>query len=210
TLRPAFPGTDRQELLHQIGCEEPRPPRRWNPRIPAELQTIVLKTLAKSPAERYTTAQELADDLRRFLENRPIKARQPTAVQVAWKWVRRHRGLVAAAVGLALTALAAVAGFFFWEQRQTQAALGGGAAEQDKTKRALQDLAAEGQRTKRALARKKFNSYLHCIALAQRELEANNVTRVDKLLDDCPSKLRHWEWHYLKRQCRANLLREWK
>ena len=52
-----------------------RPPRRLNKAIPAELETIVLKAMAKNPAERYATAQELADDLRRFLDDKPIRAR---------------------------------------------------------------------------------------------------------------------------------------
>src|SRR5205814_884687 len=64
-LAPVFQGSDRQELLRQIAFEEPRPPRRVNRAIPAELETIVLKALEKNPAERYATGQELADDLGR-------------------------------------------------------------------------------------------------------------------------------------------------
>jgi serine/threonine protein kinase len=78
TLLPAFTGSDRQELLRQITFEEPRPPRRLHRAIPAELETIVLKALEKNPADRYATAQELADDLRRFLEDKPVRARRPT------------------------------------------------------------------------------------------------------------------------------------
>src|SRR5438552_4435355 len=63
TLEPAFDGHDRQELLRQIAFDEPRRPRRWNRAIPHELETIVLKALEKNPADRYATAQELADDL---------------------------------------------------------------------------------------------------------------------------------------------------
>jgi tetratricopeptide (TPR) repeat protein len=98
TLEPAFNGPDRQEVLRQIACEEPYPPRRRNRSIPAELETVVLKALAKSPAERYGTAQELADDLRRFLEDRPVLARRPTLWQRLAKWAKRHRGLVWAGV----------------------------------------------------------------------------------------------------------------
>src|SRR4029450_1802828 len=58
TLEPAFPGQDRQELLRQIAFEEPTAPRRLNKAIPAELETIVLKAMAKNPAERYATTQE--------------------------------------------------------------------------------------------------------------------------------------------------------
>ncbi len=83
TLEPVFAGRDRQELLRQIAFDEPRSPRLVNSAIPTELETIVLKAVAKNPAERLATAQELADDLRRFLDDRPIHARRPTLVQAA-------------------------------------------------------------------------------------------------------------------------------
>ena len=75
TLQPAFAGDDRQELLRQIAFEEPQPPRQINAHIPQDLETIVLKAIEKNPADRYATAQELADDLQRFIANKPIKAR---------------------------------------------------------------------------------------------------------------------------------------
>jgi serine/threonine protein kinase len=100
TLEPAFGGRDREELLRQIAVEEPRPPRRLNPAVPAELETIVLKAMEKNPAERYATAQELADDLERFLKDEPIRARRPTAFQRVRKWSRRHRSVVAAAAAV--------------------------------------------------------------------------------------------------------------
>src|SRR5262249_37525750 len=78
TLRPVFAGQDRQELLRQIAFVEPTSPRRVNRAIPAELETIALKALEKNPQERYAQAQELADDLRRWLEDRPIEARRPS------------------------------------------------------------------------------------------------------------------------------------
>jgi serine/threonine protein kinase len=81
TLEPAFRGHDRQAVLRQIAFEEPRSPRGLNPMIPAELETIVLKAMAKEPEDRYATAQELADDLRCFLEDKPIRAKRPTLVQ---------------------------------------------------------------------------------------------------------------------------------
>src|SRR5438876_9059438 len=78
TLRPAFPGVDRQEVMRQIAFEEPPPPRRLDRAVPAELEVVVLKALEKSPADRYATAQELADDLRRWLDDRPIPAQRPS------------------------------------------------------------------------------------------------------------------------------------
>jgi serine/threonine protein kinase/Flp pilus assembly protein TadD len=106
TLQPAFAGTDRQELLRQIAFEEPRPPRRLNKAVPPELEVITLKALEKNPAERYATAREIAEDLRRYLEDKPIKARRPTLANRVGKWARRHPELVAASVVLLfLTAL---------------------------------------------------------------------------------------------------------
>jgi serine/threonine protein kinase len=98
TLQPIFDGADRRSLLQQIMNEEPRPPRSIDRSIPPELETIVLKAVRKAPAERYATAHELADDLQRFLEDRPIQARRPSLLDKATKWTRRHKGVVASAV----------------------------------------------------------------------------------------------------------------
>jgi serine/threonine protein kinase len=109
TLEPAFPGVDRQELLRQIAFEEPKPPRQVNPAIPGELETIVLKALEKSPADRYATAKDLADDLGRYLRDEPIRARRPTLWQRGLKWFRRHKtiaAILACASGAVLLVLA--------------------------------------------------------------------------------------------------------
>src|SRR5262245_54233618 len=107
TLEPVFPGRDRQELLRQIAFEEPRPPRRLNRAIPAELETIVLKAMEKNPADRYATAQELADDLERFLKDEPIRARRPNPAQRLTKWMRRHKPLVRALTATVLVVVVA-------------------------------------------------------------------------------------------------------
>jgi tetratricopeptide (TPR) repeat protein len=126
TLQPAFTGNDRQELLRQIAFEEPRSPRQLNQAIPVELETIILKALEKNPAERYGTAQELADDLRRFLDDKPIRARRPTLRQRLTKWGRRHRGVVGTAVAalvLAVVLLALSTAWVWQENRAKNAAL---------------------------------------------------------------------------------------
>jgi hypothetical protein len=106
TLHPAFDGADRQALLQQITFDEPRPPRGLEKNIPVELETIVLKATAKNPAERYSTAQELAGDLHRFLEDRPILARRPKLWEKALKWGRRHKAVVVSTAVLLLLTLA--------------------------------------------------------------------------------------------------------
>jgi serine/threonine protein kinase/Tfp pilus assembly protein PilF len=114
TLRPACDGKDRQELLHQVAFEEPVPPRKLDKSIPAELETIVLEAMEKDPAERYATAQELANDLRRWLEDRPIKARPPSLRQVTLKWARRHRAAVWSVALSLLAAVVVLAGSVGW------------------------------------------------------------------------------------------------
>jgi serine/threonine protein kinase len=105
TLRPVFDGRDRNELLRQLAEEEPCSLRSLHPSVPRELETVVLKALGKEPAERYPTARALADDLERFLDNRPVLARRPTTAERLRKLARRHPSLVgAAAVVLVLLA----------------------------------------------------------------------------------------------------------
>jgi serine/threonine protein kinase len=96
TLRPPFQGRDRNELLRQITDDEPVPPRALVPAIGVSLETIVLKALRKEPGDRYATAQELADDLQRFLEDRPILARRPSLAERLWCRARRHPAAIAA------------------------------------------------------------------------------------------------------------------
>src|SRR5262249_29611274 len=167
---------------------EPRPPRRLNRAIPPELEVIVLKAVAKAPEERYATAGELADDLRRWLDDKPIRARRPTLRQRLLKWARRHRRLVGAAFGLlaVATALLALTTLLVWQaKRQAEEAL---------------------ERESEALGREREVSYRHAIALAQREWAEGQIARADDLLGGCPALLRHWEWHYLKRLCHSDLL----
>jgi serine/threonine protein kinase len=98
TLEPLFAGDDYQLLLRQVLNDEPRPPRALDRSMPPELETIVLKAVNKNPMDRYATARELADDLRRFLDNRPILARRPTLAQRVHKWGRRHPSVVLAGI----------------------------------------------------------------------------------------------------------------
>jgi serine/threonine protein kinase len=105
TLRPIFSGVNKEALLHSVAYGEPRPPRAINRMIPVELETIILKAVSKSPPDRYASVQEFADDLQRFLDDKPIHARRPTPIDRARKWSRRHPSVVAAVV-LLLSVLA--------------------------------------------------------------------------------------------------------
>jgi tetratricopeptide (TPR) repeat protein len=124
--RPAFDGTDRADLLRRIAHAEPVAPRRIDPTIPRDLETIVGKAMAKEPDRRYATARELAEDLGRFLDDRPILARRPGPVERLGRWSRRHaRATVAAAALLVLAVVASGFGMArLWEeQKRAHAAL---------------------------------------------------------------------------------------
>ena len=94
TLKPAFAGAGRQELMQQLANDEPKSLREQNPAIPRDLETIVIKATQKNPTERYQTAAELAADLRRFIDDRHIVARRPSLPVRAMRLAKRHRGLV--------------------------------------------------------------------------------------------------------------------
>ena len=105
TLQPAVVGGDRQEILRRIAFEEPAPPRRINPAIPRDLETILLKSIAKEPEARYATAQDLADDLGRFLEHKPIRAKRPNHWERVVKWGRRHPSVVISSLAVLFLAV---------------------------------------------------------------------------------------------------------
>jgi WD40 repeat protein len=107
-LKPAIEESHRDQLLRRINHEELPPLRRWDRRVPRDLETIVLKASAKEPERRYQTAEALAEDLRRFLADRPIQARRSWAAERLWRWCRRNRAL--ASLSAALVVLLAVLG----------------------------------------------------------------------------------------------------
>lgn len=174
TLHPVFPGTDRQTLLHQILNDEPHPPRQFDRAIPPELETIVLKALAKAPADRYATAGEMAADLRRFLDERPILARRPSWLERMRKWVRRHPAAMAAATVVLLLGVlgfAASTALVLREQQRTRSAL---AKERQRALEAEQrfQLARRSADEMIRIAEQELNDQPHQQGLRRRMLEA--------------------------------------
>lgn len=112
--RPPLQADNAIETLRLVNEAEPIPPRHVQPGIPLDLDTICLKCLRKAPAERYATARELAEDLERFLEGRPILARPIGRLQRLYRWGKRNRPLAAALGGILvlLSSLVALAGTF--------------------------------------------------------------------------------------------------
>ncbi|MHB1560435.1 MAG: serine/threonine-protein kinase [Isosphaeraceae bacterium] len=110
TGRPPFLAESDAEAMHRARTEEPLSPRRLNPRLPRDLETICLKCLAKEPGRRYPSAGALADDLDRWLAGRPIAARPVSPLGRGWRWCRRRPAVAGLALALALSLLAGFLG----------------------------------------------------------------------------------------------------
>jgi WD40 repeat protein/serine/threonine protein kinase len=200
TLHPVIGGEDREEILHRIAFEEPAPPRSWDRTIPPELETIVLKALAKEPAERYATAQELAEDLRHWLEDRPIRARKPSVWQRLRKWRRRHRALVGAAAMTLLLALVflAISSLFVWQARDDAL------RQRDEANRQREIAEAKHALSRRHVYVGEVNRAFQ--ALRQGEFQTVRALVERQVPADGEEDLRGFEWYYLRDRCPRVLL----
>jgi serine/threonine protein kinase len=185
TLMAMFPESNREALLQAVVHEPPPLPRRVARNFPPDLETILLKSTAKDPGERYDTAQHMGDDLRRFLEHRPIQARRPGLIDRGVKWVRRHSPILTASLTTAALVLVGAL-FLVWHQRQAA-------------------VEAAGRATRLAEAMRE-HVYAADIKLANQAWWEGDVRRVMGLLRrHIPAAgekdLRGFEWSYFWRQC---------
>jgi WD40 repeat protein len=149
TGRPPFLGASALDTLQQIVTVEAVPPRRLQPQVPYDLETICLKCLQKDPQKRYADASALADDLRRFQAKEPIQARPVGAGERTWKWVKRRPAAAAALVASAVAVLALVGvGVGLWYNNELAAAH---KAEEKHRKIAENALVAAQEATKNAV-----------------------------------------------------------
>ena len=185
-----FRGTTRM-LLHQVLVEDAPSPRRLNAQIPKDLETICLKCLEKDAAGRYQTARDLADDLRRFLRDAPVRARPLSAVGRGWRWCRRNR--LAASLAMAFV-VASISGVLAtsWQWVQTL-------HEAHRAQDALSAANLEAELRRHQI-------YLADIIHAKESWKAHRVQRtVQRLQRHIPKNeqqdLRQFEWYYLWRLC---------
>lgn len=118
TLEPLFDGMTREQVIVQILSKEPPRPRQIDRRIGADLETICRKAIEKEPERRYASAGELAEDLRRYLDGRVIKAKPPGVADRAVKLVRRRKVSAALTIGI-VVALAFAVGMA-WKHHTTR------------------------------------------------------------------------------------------
>jgi serine/threonine protein kinase/WD40 repeat protein/tetratricopeptide (TPR) repeat protein len=146
-FRPAFDEANRNKLVKEVMHGEPVRPRKLNPSVPRDLETVVLKAIARDPAHRYQTPDEMAEDLKRFIEDRPVRARRITTAEQFWRWCRRNPLPASLLAGIVLVFLAGFAGVFSqWRQAET-------AREDEKDQRSKADAARKGAEIARDEAR---------------------------------------------------------
>jgi eukaryotic-like serine/threonine-protein kinase len=182
TGHPPFRGDTPMEVLQALASADPIAPRRLRPALPRDLETITLKAMSREPQRRYATALALAEELRRFLADEPIRAQPPSALYRLRKFARRHTALVsgvAATVVALLLGLVTTALFAVGEARQRRQAEQNARVADDKTREA------------------QFQAYRARIAAAVAALSLHNVADAARQLRDAPEELRDWEWRHL-------------
>ena len=120
--RPAFESTDRLQLIERINQSNPVRPRLIDPRIPRDLETILLKSIDKEPRRRYKSARLMEQDLQRFLNDEPIQARRSSLAEQAVRWARRNKAVATSLAALAVMAMVTI-GVLFYSLKTTGVAL---------------------------------------------------------------------------------------
>jgi eukaryotic-like serine/threonine-protein kinase len=191
TLHPAFECAERAQLIERMLHAEPHRPRQLDRRIPGDLETLILKAIAKEPARRYQTAGEMAEDLQRFLADRPILARRTGPIEKLWRWSRRNPVVAGTTIAFLLAVLAGFVGVMTQAIRAEKLAVS-----EFRSRRAAEE--AEDQ-TRRYL-------YVARMNLAQQASETNQTRRLLELLKPYQpgtkqDHLRGFEWYYWWRTC---------
>jgi WD40 repeat protein/serine/threonine protein kinase/tetratricopeptide (TPR) repeat protein len=231
TLKPAFDESDRRKLIKQVTTQSPERLRKLDAHIPRDLETIVHKAIDREPRQRYQSAAELADDLRRYLGDEPIRARRISPLARFSRWCKRNptvaglTGTVAALLlaGLVISSIAAVGFKSLAAELEVErenavfarddAMAASKEADRQKTVAVGQRDEAEKQRKEAARQRDETRRYLYVahMNLAERAWEEGNVGRVLQLLDaQRPEQtggleLRGWEWRYQWRLAHSEL-----
>lgn len=196
TGRPPFQGETLHEILWQVQNVEPVPPRRLNPSIPVDLQTICLKCLQKELGRRYGSARELAQDLERFLKNEPIWARPVSVAGRTWLWCRRHPGPAALTAALAFALAGGLAGVVREWRRAERHATG-----ETNQRHLAEDYAA----------RMRLNLYAADVNLASEAMQRGDYGLARRTLvalapKEGEQELRGFEWRCLWNLCRSEEL----
>ncbi len=211
TGRPPFRAATVFDTVMQVVHNDPVPPSQLQPKTPRDLETICLKCLRKEPAQRYASAEDLAEDLRRFRSNEPIQARPASIAERTLKWARRRPAIAALAATALVAAVVLLVGGIYSDQKIRRArdfALferNTARSEKDEVER-LRVVAENQERDARR------NLYMAHVNLANAAWHEGRLERALDLLHECLPKegqddFRGFEWDYLWRLCHSEPLR---
>ena len=196
TGRTPFDGPSALSLLEKVRTDEPILPRRLNPKVPRDLETICLRCLRKSPLDRYPHADALADDLRNWQDGKPITARPVGRGERLLKWMARRPTAAALAVVCMLAIIGAIVGtasFTSQLEVERNAAIKAGKDADAQRAKAIQ-FAGEEQKARR---RAEQIASANRLGLAHRLALAHDYPQACQLLFETPPEDRGWEFHFL-------------
>jgi len=222
-----FSGDGALDIMQNVMDSEPERPQKRSPNVPRDVELICLKCLEKNPAERYASAKELAEDLRKFQSGEAVSVHSAGFVEQAAKWARR-KPLKAAAWGLGSAAVMLLAfGIIvlaLWrqaaqdrdsanvakqvalearegektERKKAESAQNAAEAAQQRAEQSEQDVILEREKIARS-------EYGRTMQVAHQVWRDNNVAATLALLDSTRPDLRGWEWHYVHRLCHSDV-----
>jgi WD40 repeat protein/serine/threonine protein kinase len=200
-LRPAFEENDRTSLIRQVTEEEPPRLRKLNRKVPMDLETIVHTAMARDPARRYATAGALAEDLQRFLDGLPSRARRARALERTWRWCQRNP-IVAGLTATVFVLLAAVAAVTSIGYVQTKLALNGEAKQRAAAQSAEAKANQEAVRARAAEQEMRRQWYGASVNLMQQAWDTGQLSRLRALLAETSHYPdRGFEWFYWQHHC---------
>lgn len=218
--QPPFRGATPLDTILEVLEKEPARPSSILPALDRDLETITLKCMEKSPAARYRSAEEVADELERWLAGEPIHARPVSRIERARKWIRRNpvvSGLLAASVLLAIGIIVALAALLYNSRLRVDEAARNLVAAREAAEReaALTRKAQQAQRQAEDAAavqnqlRNQAEGILYAnrMSLAHQYWHANQLQRTVSLLNETSPERRGWEWNYLQRISHQETLR---
>jgi WD40 repeat protein len=201
--RPSTRLSESKDSLLAISAQRQTEAAKLTRLVRGELDWIVMKALEKDRGRRYDTANGFAADIGRYLADEPVQACPPSAWYKFRKFARRHRaGLTTGGAFVGVLVILALTGLVLHTAR-VRAEEEAKEAERERKEQALTQRMDALHQEKVALEGWKQSAYFLRIGLAFTEYRADNVPRADQMLDECPTDLRHWEWHYLKRLCHS-------
>jgi WD40 repeat protein len=185
TARVPFQAPSPNDTMYLVRHQEPVSPRRLQPSLPRDLETICLKCLAKAPNRRYESAEALANDLARWADGKTILARPIGPTGRAIRWARRNPTIAALSLAVVVVALIGLTGVLVnWREARTQADAA---------------IAAGAKADARAFA-ERWERYRADIIAASSALQLHNVAAAQRALDAAPEERRDWEWKYFSQR----------